>query len=98
MHDLGAELQGYRDELATVADPSRVKAVRAEISRVRQAVTERADALDAQAKTHDEAGQDVPAAETRVEARRYRAMLQDAAESKPQETAVPRRAGSRRGA
>lgn len=99
MHDLGAELQGYRDELATV-DGDRAKAVQGEIDRVSKAINERVAALEEEASEHDDAGQDVPAAEARVEARRYRAMLddgpEDTAESKPQEKAVPRRGGGGR--
>jgi hypothetical protein len=74
MHDLGAELQGYKDELATV-DGDRAKAVRGEIDRVSKAIEERATGLDEQGSKYDAAGQDVPAAEARVEARRYRALL-----------------------
>lgn len=99
MHDLGAELQGYRDELTTV-DGDRAKAVRGEIERVSKAINERVAALEEEAGEHDDAGQDVPAAEARVEARRYRAMLdngqESAVESKPQEKAVPRRSGGGR--
>lgn len=74
MHDLGAELQGYKDELATV-DGDRAKAVRGEIDRVSKAIEERATELDERGSKYDAAGQDVPAAEARVEARRYRALL-----------------------
>ena len=101
MHDLGAELQGYKDELATV-DGDRAKAVRGEIDRVSKEIEDHAAELDKQAGEHEEAGQDVPAAEAHVEARRYRALLdtepagENAAESKPQEKAVPRRSGGGR--
>ncbi|MGI5232866.1 hypothetical protein [Actinoallomurus sp. CA-142502] len=99
MHDLGAELQGYKDELAVV-DGDRAKAVRGEIDRVSKAIEERAAELENGASEHEEAGQDVPAAEARVEARRYRAMLddgqEDTAESKPTEKAVPARGQGRK--
>lgn len=99
MHDLGAELQGYRDELADIAgDADREKAVRKEIARVSKAIEERADELEAQADEHQDAGQDVAAAQARVEARRHRALIEepaaeDTADSTPREKAVPRRGG-----
>lgn len=79
-HDLAAELQGYRNELANVeaaGKDERAAAVREEISRVEEAVRERADALDQAAEAHDKAGQDIRAAEARVESRRYRDLLDD---------------------
>jgi hypothetical protein len=103
MHDLGAELQGYKDELATVGDDTeRAKLIKRQMTGVEAAIKDKAEQLEKQAESLDSTGQDVPAAEARVEARRYRALLddepggEDAAERKPQEKAVPRRSGGGR--
>lgn len=92
-HDLLAELQGYRNELVNAenADNSdRAGAVRGEISRVEGLVRERADELDAQATEHAGNGQDVPAAEATVEARRYReALAGSESESAPKRRGRP---------
>jgi hypothetical protein len=78
MHDLAAELQGYKNELKQAeqrGNKERAAAVREEIKRVGAAVREKAEALEAAAHAHDAAGQDVLAAQARVEARRYRDLL-----------------------
>lgn len=108
MHDVLAELAAYRDELAhytATTKTDRAQLVCAEIDRVSTVVRDNADTLDELAQQHDDSGQDMLAAQARVEARRLRAALRDApetaaesdppetaAESHPQETAVPRRA------
>ncbi len=71
-HDLLAELAGYRNELAgaEARGSERAAQIRTEIERVEAAVTERAAELIAQAETHEGAGQDVLAAQARIEARR----------------------------
>lgn len=77
-HDLAAELDGYRAELAHCEKydkPERAKLVRGEIERVEGEVREKADALERAAAEHERAGQDVRAAETRVEASRYRDLV-----------------------
>lgn len=89
-HDLAAELQGYRNELANVVahgKDERAGAVREEITRVEGEVREVAEEYESKAEDHDAAGQDVLAAEARVEARRYRDLLPSEEESKPAETA-----------
>jgi hypothetical protein len=74
-HDLLAELTGYRNELTAVSG-DRAEAVKGEIERVTAAIRRKADALEARAEAHDEGGQDVPAAEARVEARRLREAIE----------------------
>lgn len=77
-HDLLAELVGYKNELANAENADnteRAGAVRDEISRVEGLVRERADEFEAKTAEHAKAGQDVPAAEATVEARRYRDAL-----------------------
>lgn len=105
-HDLIAELEGYRSELAGyersgVAD--RAKAVKAEIARITKQVSVEADKLIAQAEGHEDAGRDVLAAQARVEAKRLRRAVgvesapgaENAAESAPRETAVtPKKKGA----
>lgn len=100
-HDLLAELDGYRAELSGYDRAGRAErsdAVRAEIDRVTKAIEVEADNLTAQAENHEEAGQDVLAAQCRVEARRLRRCLaetppagQTAADSTPRETATTKR-------
>lgn len=83
-HDLGAELRGYRDELAECEArglDKRAGLVRKEVTRVEGEIRETAERLEREAAEHDEAGQDVRAAEARVRAREFRALLP--AEDKP---------------
>ncbi|WP_141579661.1 hypothetical protein [Actinomadura sp. WMMA1423] len=83
-HDLAAELQGYRDELATCEArglDERAGLVRKEITRVEDEIREAAEGLEREAAGHEEAGQDVRAAEARVKAREYREVLP--AEARP---------------
>lgn len=77
-HDLAAELQGYRDELAECEARGlgeRAGLVRREVARVEGEIRETAEGLEREAAEHDEAGQDVRAAEARVRAREFRALL-----------------------
>lgn len=98
-HDLLAELDGYRTELdgyTRAGRGERVEAVQAEIDRVTAQITTEADKLIAQAENHEEAGQDVLAAQARVEARRLRRALADLPEAGPPagedaDDATPRR-------
>lgn len=73
-HDLIAEMAGYRTELENLErfgdKKDRVAAVRGEIDRVAGVVRLEVERLLAQAETHEEAGQDVLAAQCRVEAKR----------------------------
>jgi hypothetical protein len=94
MHDLLAELTGYRNELAIVAgDKDLTGQVQTQIDRVSTEIQARVAEFEDAAQVHDKAGQDVRAAEARVEARRYR----DALDTTPTttrpsgatETAVP---------
>lgn len=83
-HDLAAELQGYRNELANVeahGKDERADSVREEIKRVEGEVRQVAEDLERKADEHDEAGQGVLAAEARAEASRYREHLGE--EDKP---------------
>lgn len=100
-HDVLAELEGYRNELAEAERHGRdekAAAVRDEIERVKAAVEARAVALEDRAATLEGSGQDVKAAEATVEARRYRDALTEPdaeretamAEAAP-ETATPRK-------
>ncbi len=73
MHDLIAELEGYRNELSSAerhGDEARAEAVRAEVARVAEAVNARVDQLLADADAADEELQDLTAAQKRGEARR----------------------------
>jgi len=73
MHDLIAELEGYRNELASAerhGDKDRAKAVRGEVARVAKAVNARVDQLLADADAADEELRDLDAAKKRAEARR----------------------------
>lgn len=104
-HDLLAELAAYRSELAGYERSQRVErvvAVRAEIDRVTALIHVEAAKLVAQAENHEEAGQDVLAAQARVEARRLKRAAatkdggeppaaEDTADSTPTEKAVTRR-------
>lgn len=79
-HDLEAELLGYRNELARYerhGEDDRAASVREQIERVESDVRKEAERLEADAGRYDEAGQGVPAAMARNEARRYRALLGD---------------------
>lgn len=104
-HDLIAELDGYRSELAgydRAGRTDRAAAVRAEVDRVTKQLAAEADKLIAQAEGHEDAGQDVAAAQARVEAKRLRRALADqtppaaenAAESTPRTAAVTKRKGA----
>lgn len=103
-HDLLAELDGYRAELAgyeRAKRADRITAVRKEIARVGKAIEVEVGKLIAQAENHEEAGQDVLAAQCRVEARRLARSLGDvpaaenAADSSPRETATTKRRGAK---
>src|SRR5688500_4591798 len=98
-HDLIAEMNGYRTELANLGrfgdKKDRVKAVEGEIDRVAGSIRLEAERLMAQAETHEESGQDVLAAQCRVEARRLvreggLGEPGNAADSTPKEKAVPK--------
>lgn len=104
-HDLIAEMDGYRTELANLErfgdKKDRAKAVKGEIDRVAGSIRLEAERLLAQAEIHEEAGQDVLAAQCRVEAKRLvregrLEAAEDAADSTPTEKAVPkgRKAGA----
>jgi hypothetical protein len=99
--DLIAELTGYRNELAAARrrnNTDRAAAVTEQIERVTGQVRTRIEQLLAQAGNHEEAGQDVLAAQARVEAKRLGRETADAtpagpgaentAQSAPRETAV----------
>lgn len=98
-HDLIAELAGFRTELENYerfsrGGPDRVKAVKAEIARVSKQIGVEVEKLLARAANHEEAGQDVLAAQCRVEAKRLAresrlGAPEDAADATPRETAVP---------
>jgi hypothetical protein len=92
-HDLIAELTGYRNELANTGDADLAKQVQAQVDRVSGEIKAEADALDSTAKEHDDNGQDVPAAEARVESRRLRNALDttptDTRPAEAEEKAVP---------
>lgn len=77
-HDLLAELAGYESELAGYQQQQRedrAAAVRGEIERVTGQVKERIDQLLDEAEGHEDEGQDVRAAQARVEAKRLAAAL-----------------------
>lgn len=85
-HDLAAELLGYRAELARYErydEDDRAAGVREQIERVEGDVRAEAERLEADADRYDEAGQGVPAAMARNEARRYRALLDEGQAAKP---------------
>lgn len=85
-HDLIAELQGYRNELASAeryAKTDRADAVREQIARVTGAIQERVDELEATAVEHEQNAQEVLAAHARVEAGRLRRALADRPEASP---------------
>jgi hypothetical protein len=85
-HDLLAELTGYRNELTAVSG-ERAEAVKGEIERVTAEIRQKAEALDARAEAHDEGGQDVPAAEARVEARQLRDAIAESGPEPGEDTA-----------
>ena len=77
-HDLLAELAGYQSELAGYERQNRTEraaAVRGEVDRVIGEAKTRIEQLLTQAEGHEDAGQDVPAAQARVEAKRLAAAL-----------------------
>lgn len=72
-HDLLAELQGYRDELAGAVQYGKdvtAEAVRGQIDRVIEGIKVEVERQLTAAETFEDAGQDVPAAQARVEAKR----------------------------
>ncbi|HEV2778688.1 MAG TPA: hypothetical protein VGX25_04735 [Actinophytocola sp.] len=80
-HDLIAELTGYQQELAGAEQrhrKDRTEAVRSEIERVVTAVARRVEQLLAQADNHEDAGEDLQAANARVEAKRLARAVIDA--------------------
>lgn len=92
-HDLVAELNGLHTErinLAAAGKTDRVKQIDEHIERVRTQVRERAEELETEAQEFDDAGQDLRAAERRVQAR---TLLQAAGE----EEEKPARSGRGRG-
>ena len=71
-HDLIAELTGYQEELTAAEQrdrKERAKAVRAEITRVVDTAAQRIEQLLARAGNHEDAGEDLQAANARVEAK-----------------------------
>lgn len=96
-HDLTAELAAYRDEhtnLTAAGKGERAALVAEEVTRVEKAISDRADELDAESKSHLESGADGVAGQLAVQARELRAALrplEDAAQSAPRERAVPKR-------
>jgi hypothetical protein len=102
VHDVLAELEGYRNELANAlrrGNETKAAAVREQVDRVKADVEARAVAAEQRAESYKDDGQDVLAAQHEVEARIYRtaldepAALETAVESAPRERAVPRKAG-----
>ncbi|MFI0484884.1 hypothetical protein [Actinomadura sp. 9N215] len=94
-HDLAAELAGYRAELAhceKYEKTERAELVNGEIERVEGEVRGVAESLERAAADHEDAGRDVLAAQARVEARRYRELLDDG-EAKPASRPVKRGPG-----
>ncbi|MGW7195545.1 hypothetical protein [Streptomyces chryseus] len=78
-HDLLAELAGYQAELAREernCRTERAAAVREQLDRVREAISEKADALEVSAEDYTDQGQDVRAAQAAVEARELRRALE----------------------
>lgn len=106
-HDLLAELRAYRDELAehqTYGRTDRAEQTRAQLTGVETAVKDKVAQLANQAELHQAQGADVPAAQARVEARRFQAALDEHnptgelvenSSSKPLERAVPPKASDR---
>lgn len=102
-HDLLAELRAYRVELAeheTYGRTERAKLTRAGLAGVVTAVMDKVKQLTNQAELHEAQGADVPAAQARVEARRFQTALdehapgeplEDTASSTPLQRAVPPR-------
>ncbi|MFI6332921.1 hypothetical protein ACIBBG_32020 [Micromonospora chersina] len=73
MHDLIAELEGYRNELSAAerrGNDDKAKDIRKEVARVAKAVNARVDELTTEADRADEALEDLTAAQRRAEARR----------------------------
>lgn len=103
MHDLIAELTGYRNELAAAqryGHTDRAKAVQGEIARVAGDIQTRMEDLLSRAEAHDNAAQHTLGAQVRVEATRLRRALEadqppaaeNASEKAPRERAVPKKA------
>jgi hypothetical protein len=100
-HDVLAELDGYRNELANArryGNNEQAEAVTVEIDRVKADVQARAVDHETRAASYRGDGQDLKAAEQDVEARRYRDALTEpgadpetAVEAPPAETATPGR-------
>lgn len=93
-HDLLAELQAYRNELARPHDETHEAEVLAEIDRVKAAIGRRAEVLAAEADGHDAADRYQRAGESRKRAREYTqalADMEDTSAQEPTERAVPRR-------
>ncbi|MCW6010322.1 hypothetical protein K1W54_38105, partial [Micromonospora sp. CPCC 205371] len=85
MHDLIAELTGYRNELASAnrdGKKDRAAAVAEQIDRVTGDLVTRVDELLADAAEYDAAGQDIRAGQARAAARRFAAALP--AEQRPE--------------
>lgn len=100
-HDILAELDGYRTELAQAertGKTDRAQAIRAEIDRVAAAVRRRAAAGVDDAERYHASGQLELAARARREAGRYSdaAGADDASAQTPLESAVPAKRGSGR--
>jgi hypothetical protein len=92
LHDLAAELAGYRDELAHARahrKAGRAAAIEAEMARVRALIAAQAGVLDADADRLPDGP--ATAARARAAALRGAAGLEDAGEHEPRETAVPTR-------
>lgn len=95
-HDSRAELRGYQDELADAEAndrPEHAARVRTEIDRVSAELRAQAAALGSRADVLVAAGQDVAAAEARVQARALvegldEPAVETAVESTPLETAT----------
>lgn len=78
-HDLIAELTGYQEELAGAKrNDDRAAAVGEEITRVVDAIGVRVTQLLARAENHEDAGEDLQAANARVEAKRLARAVIDA--------------------
>jgi hypothetical protein len=98
MHDVVAELEGYRNELAEAqrhGRSERADAVQEQLGRVKTEVEARAVAAETRSASLKADGQDVASAHADVEARHYREALapfEDTSESAPKERAVPRKA------
>lgn len=103
MHDLIAELQGYRNELTSAkrnGRDDRAEAVRGEIERVTGDIKATAERLLATAEEHDNVGQHTLGAQLRAEATRLRRAVgvddqpaaETAADSTPRQRAVSKKA------